>query len=255
MGKIPIGLQLYSIRHEAEADLAGTLKKIAAMGYEGADFAGYYGHSAADVKAMLDDAGLRCCGGHLGLNTLLGDELPKTIEYQATLENPYLIVPGLGAEYTGSVENWTRTAGVFNEIAEKLAPHGMYTGYHNHNTEFPPIDGQIPWEVFMSNTTQRVIGQLDMGNALNGGADLISLLRKYPGRSGTVHLKPYKTGLEGEAAFRPIIGEDSVPWADVFEACETVGGTQWYIVEYESDAYPPLEAVHRCLDALRAMDK
>ena len=100
--------------------------------------------------------------------------------------------------------------------------------------------------------------QLDMGNALNGGADLVEILEKYPGRSGTVHLKPYTMSddkADGHAGFCPIIGEDSVPWDDIFRVCETTGGTKWYIVEYESDAFPPLEAVERCLKALKAMGK
>ncbi|MBX3015738.1 MAG: hypothetical protein KF832_29735, partial [Caldilineaceae bacterium] len=102
------------------------------------------------------------------------------------------------------------------------------------------------------------IMQLDNGNALMGGADPTQLIKDYPGRAVTVHLKPYTQVAEPadpEAAFRPLIGQDSVPWAEFFNACETVGGTEWYIVEYESDAYPPLEAVARCLQALRAMGK
>jgi sugar phosphate isomerase/epimerase len=255
MGKIPIGLQVYSVREEAEKDLPGTLAAIAKMGYDGVDFAGYYGYSAADVRKMLDDTGLKCCGGHLGINTLTGDELARTIEYQATLGNQYLVCPGLPGDFTNSRAAWTRTAGVFNDIAAKLAPHGMVTGYHNHHTEFTALDGELPWDTFASNTGAGVVLQLDMGNGLFGGADLVGLLRKYPGRSGTVHLKPFKLGLEGHAGFRPLIGDDDVPWAQVFDICETTGGTKWYIVEYESDAFPPLEAVDKCLQKLRGMGK
>ena len=119
-------------------------------------------------------------------------------------------------------------------------------------------DGECPWDTLFGNTGQGVIMQLDMGNALRGGADLIDILQRYPGRGGTVHLKPYcvEAGKDDpHAGFRPIIGEDSVPWADIFRICEATGGTEWYIVEYESDAYPPLEAVDRCLQALKAMGK
>ena len=93
--------------------------------------------------------------------------------------------------------------------------------------------------------------QLDTGNARHGGADILAILRKYPGRAKTVHLKPY-SATEG---FRPAIGDDDTPWEEVFHLCETTGGTEWYIVEYESDAYPPLEAVRRCLEGLRALGK
>jgi sugar phosphate isomerase/epimerase len=102
--------------------------------------------------------------------------------------------------------------------------------------------------------------QYDNGNSLSGGADIdtAGIIRKYPGRAVTVHLKPYTPSLAKDdlhAGFRPLIGEDEIPWDEFFQACETVGGTEWYIVEYESDAYPPLEAVDRCLQALRAMGK
>lgn len=255
MGKIPIGLELYSVRNEAAADLPGVLEAVAKSGYEGVEFAGYYGWEAPAIRKLLDDNGLKCCGGHLGLNTLLGDELEKTVEFQSILGNDYLIVPGLGAEYTSSLDAWRKTADLFNEISAKLRPLGKWTGYHNHHTEFKPTDGTTPWDVFFGNTSADVIMQLDMGNGLCGNADLLGILRQYPGRGITVHLKPFKTGCEGHDGFKPLIGEDSVPWTEVFELLETTSGTQWAIVEYESDAYPSLEAVDLCLKNLRAMGK
>ena len=85
---IPIALQLYSVRHECEKALPGVLHAVAAMGYDGVEFAGYYGRSAQELRRMLDDVGLRCAGTHTGLNTILGDELPRTIEFNRTLGNP-----------------------------------------------------------------------------------------------------------------------------------------------------------------------
>lgn len=258
MSQIPIALQVYSVRQEAAADLAGTLKAIAEMGYAGVEFAGYYDHNANDIRMMLDDNGLVCCGSHLGLDTLLGDNLLSTVEFNRILGNSNLIVPGLPEPRRASRAAWLETATLFNQIAARLREYGARTGYHNHHIEFTPMDGEAPWDTFFGHTDPDVIMQLDMGNGLAGGADLVSILERYPGRAVTVHLKPYDTAKGRDdlhAGFRPIIGEDSVPWAEVFRICETTGGTEWYIVEYESDAYPPLEAVKRCLDALRAMGK
>ena len=92
--------------------------------------------------------------------------------------------------------------------------------------------------------------QLDTGNALHGGADPVPFLERYPGRAVTVHLKEYSKGHR-----KALIGEGDVCWEDVFRLCETVGGTEWYIVEQESYAHPPLECVDRCLRALKAMGK
>ena len=106
--------------------------------------------------------------------------------------------------------------------------------------------------------TIKAVAEMGYEGVEFAGGALVGILERYPGRAGTVHLKPF-TILEGDAeahaGFRPIIGEDSVQWDEIFRVCETTGGTEWYIVEYESDAYPPLEAVERCLSALKAMGK
>ena len=250
MANIPIALQLYSIRKDCERDLPGTLKAVAEMGYDGVEFAGYYGRSAAELRSMLDDLGLAVAGTHISLDTLLGDRLAETVEFNRTLGNRFLIVPGLPAERRDSHQAWLETAQVFNQVAAKLAQEGMMTGYHNHHIEFTPMDGELPWDTFYSNTRQEVVMQIDLGNAMHGGADPIPFLERYPGRATTVHLKEYSA--ENDKA---LIGEGDVPWPEVFRLCETVGGTEWYIVEQESYAYPPLECVDRCLQALRQMGK
>jgi len=250
MSKIPIGLQIYSVRDDAAKDLAGVLAAVAKMGYVGVEFAGYYGHSASDIRKMLDDNGLKCCGGHLGIDTLLGDALPATVEFQRTLGNEYLIVPGLSSERTKSKAAWLDTAHTMNGIAERLKPEGMRTGYHNHHTEFHELDGELPWDTFFGNTTHDVIMQFDVGNALHGGGHAAPFLKKYPGRAATVHVKEYSSTDE-----KALIGEGEVDWNEIFGLCETIGKTEWYIVEYESSAYTPLECVDRCLKNLRNMGK
>jgi len=126
----------------------------------------------------------------------------------------------------------------------------MYTGYHNHNIEFAPMDGELPWDTFFGNTRKDVVMQIDMGNALWGGADPVPFLERYPGRAITVHLKEYAGGYD-----RALIGDGDVRWRDVFRLCETTGDTVWYIVEQENYALPPLECVKRCLQTLRAWGK
>src|SRR5881409_2649620 len=92
---IPVGLQLYSVRNECAKDLVGTVTAVAKMGYQGVEFAGYHNRDAATLRKLLDDVGLKCCGTHIALETLLGDNLPKTIEFNDTLGNSFLIVPSL----------------------------------------------------------------------------------------------------------------------------------------------------------------
>ena len=248
--RIPIALQLYSVRDDCAGDLSLTLQAVAQMGYEGVEFAGYYDRTAEELRGMCDDLGLKVAGTHTGINTLLGDELAKTVAFNKGLGNPYLIVPGLPAEYQGSQQAWLDTAKLFNDIAEKIADEGMSTGYHNHTGEFTSIEGEIPWDIFGRNTRDDVVMQIDIGHALRAGADPVSYIERYPGRSKLVHLKEYASTND-----KANVGEGEIPWEAVFDACETVGGTEWYIVEQESYAYPPIECAERCIENLRKMGK
>jgi len=248
--RIPVGLQLYSVREDCAKDLPGVLERVAKMGYAGVEFAGYYGRSADELRTMLDDNGLKCCGTHTSIQTVQDDQLEDTIEFALTLGNPYLIVPGLPEEWRNSRDAWLRTAEFFNALSEKLAPHRLLCGYHNHHIEFQELDGELPWDTFFGNTNCDVIMQFDTGNALHGGARPEPFIKKYPGRAITVHLKEYSA-----ANPKALLGEGDIAWPEFFELCETVGGTEWYIVEQESYAYPPMECVARCIENLKTMGK
>ena len=248
--RVPIALQLYSVREDCARDLSYTLQAVAQMGYEGVEFAGYYDRTAEELREMCDDLGLKVAGTHTGLNTLLGDELAKTVAFNQVLGNPYLIVPGLPEEYRNSQQAWLETAKRFNGIAEKIADQGMFTGYHNHTVEFQSMEGKVPWDTFGSNTRDDVVMQIDIGHTLRAGSDPVSFIERYPGRSKLVHIKEFSATND-----KALIGEGEIPWDAVFNACETVGGTEWYIVEQESYPYPPIECAERCIDALRKMEK
>jgi sugar phosphate isomerase/epimerase len=247
--RIPIGLQLYSVRHACQEDLPKVLGAVAKMGYEAVEFAGYYGRSAAELRRLLDASGLKCCGTHLSLNTLTGDALKGTVEFNQTLGNKYLIVSSMPHSYLESVQTVKDTARTYNELAEKVKAHGMHIGYHAHGGDFKRIDGEFAWDIFFANTHPDVVMQLDIGNCIGGGGDPIATLKKFPGRSATVHLKEH--GGPPEA----VVGEGDVDWKEVFRICETSGGTQWYIVEHERRAGDPLKNVARCLKNLRKMGK
>ncbi|MEE2658653.1 MAG: sugar phosphate isomerase/epimerase [Candidatus Latescibacterota bacterium] len=250
MARIPIALQLYSVREACAGDFEGTVKAVAEMGYEGVEFAGYYDRSAQEIRDLCDDLGLKVAGTHIRIDTLLGNGLAATVEFNNTLGNCYLIVPGLAEEYRESADAWRRTAGVFNEISRRLDAENMRTGYHNHTMEFEELDGQIPWDLFCEGTAERVVTQLDIGHCLRAGGDPVAALNKYPRRAQLVHVKEYAA--VDEAA---LVGEGDVDWSVMFEACETVGDTRWYIVEQERYPVSPMESVERCLANLRKLGK
>jgi sugar phosphate isomerase/epimerase len=246
--RIPIGLQLYSVRDDCGKDLPGTIEAVAKMGYQGVEFAGYYDRSAKDLRKLLDDNGLKCCGTHTQIDTLLGDNLAETIEYNKTIGNKYLIVPGLPGKYNNSHQAWLDTAKLFNELAEKVKPEGMLVGYHNHSVEFKPMDGEMPWDTFYGNTKKEVVMQLDVGNACHGGVDPLPYIYKYPGRAITVHVKEFSKKND-----KALVGEGDVNWRAFSALCRAVGETEWYIIEQESYAGTPLECVEKCINNVREM--
>ena len=246
---IKIALQLYSVREDCAKDFPEVLKSVAKMGYEGVEFAGYYNTSATELKKMLDDLGLKVAGTHIKLETLLGDELKKTVEFNRIIGNKYLIVPSLPEERRNSKSAWSETAKLFSEIANNLKPEKMLVGYHNHSVEFKPMDGEMPWDIFYGNASPDVVMQFDTGNSMHGGVSaegVVDFLKRYPGRAKTVHLKEYSSTNK-----KAIIGEGEMKWKEVLSVCQTIGGTEWYIIEQESYAYPPMECVKLCLDNLK----
>jgi sugar phosphate isomerase/epimerase len=247
-GKIPVGLQLYSVRNECKKDLAGTIAAVAKMGYQGVEFAGYYETPAKDLRKLLDDHGLHCCGTHTAFETLSDANLSATIEFNRILGNKFLIVPYLAVEDADARQTWLKYAERFNVLVDKVKPHGMWVGYHSHQGDFKPIDGVMPWDIFFGNTRKEVCMQIDTGNTRDGGGDPVSFLTKYPGRSRTIHLKEYSATNKNA-----ILGEGDIPWQTVFSLCETTGNTKWYIIEEEKEAYPPLTAVELCLKNYRKL--
>jgi len=251
--EIKIALQLWSVREDCARDLEGTLKAIAEMGYEGVEFAGYYGRTAENLRKILDDLGLKVAGTHISINTLLGEKLKETIEFNRVLGNKYLIVPSLPEEMRRSKAAWLKTAEIMNEISDRVRSEGMFVGYHNHMIEFQPMNGEIPWYIFFDATKPDVVMQLDTGNAMRGGVspdDVLNIIRRYPGRAKTVHLKEYSSKNE-----KALLGEGEMKWKEFIDLCREVGGTEWFIIEQESYAYPPLECVRRCINNLRAIIK
>ncbi|MCS7201963.1 MAG: sugar phosphate isomerase/epimerase [Dictyoglomus sp.] len=244
MRRIPIALQLYSVRKECEKDFEKTIKEISEMGYEGVEFAGYYGKSANELKKILNKYNLKVAGTHIPINTLIGDELEKTVEFNYILENKYLIIPSLPEEYTKDKKGWEKAIELINEISSKLRSYKMILGFHNHSIEFQRLNGETFWNFFFDNVNEDVVMQLDTGNAMNGGADPIEILRRYLKRAKTIHLKEYP--LTSRA-----IGEGIINWKEIFDICEKEGKTEWYIVEYENPSFPPLESVRLCLENIK----
>jgi sugar phosphate isomerase/epimerase len=244
--KIPVGLQLYSLRVECKDNLPGMLAAVSRIGYKGVEFAGYHGRNAMELRRMLDANGLTACGTHTPFDSIQGDKLKETIAFNAIIGNRFLIVPWMNE--TKSKQEWLNRAKLFNDVAAKVKEYGMWVGYHAHAHDFHQIDGVSAWDLFFGNTSTDVIMQLDTSNCREGGANPVAVLKKYPGRARSIHVKCYGVGPEG------VIGQGDVDWKEVFTFCEHKGKTQWYVVEHETSKNP-LDAVTRSYAALQRLGK
>jgi sugar phosphate isomerase/epimerase len=251
--RIPIALQLYSVRGDCGKDFDKTLGGVAKMGYEGVEFAGYhkYGGDPEGLKKKLDELGLKAAGTHIRTSSFNDDAIQKTIEFHQAIGCKFLIVPGDGAFC--HPEKSKELAEKFNKAAEILKPQGMYCGYHNHTREFssPPGTDKTYWDLFAERTSEDVVLQQDCGWTAHAGRDPAVYVRKYPGRTKITHFKP---SVHGNATGKKhFIGQDSVNWEEVIAACFEVGGTEWITVEQESypDGKSPMECSEISLNGLK----
>jgi sugar phosphate isomerase/epimerase len=251
--RIPVALQLYSVRNDCKANFDAALEQVAAMGFEGVEFAGYYNYTenAAGLAARLKALKLKAAGTHVRMDALRGDALKRTIDFHQAIGCRFLVVPGDQA-FTDP-EKSKALAEEMNAVAATLKPLGMATGYHNHINEFKTDGGKTFWDLFAERTTKDVILQQDCGWTMAAGQDPAAYIRKYPGRTRTTHFKP--TVREGDTGKKAIFGQDSVDWKPVYEACLTAGGTEWIVLEQEvyPDGKSPMDCTRESLAGFKKM--
>ncbi|MBQ7838957.1 MAG: sugar phosphate isomerase/epimerase [Lachnospiraceae bacterium] len=236
------GLQLYSVRDFTEKDLASTLKKVAQIGYKYVEFAGFFGHSAEEVKAMLAENGLKVSGTHSGLADLVND-FEGTVKYHKTIGNTNYIIPGApwgtAAELDDTIEK-------INRLQPLLAAEGITLAYHNHAGEFKPnADGQIAHEEMEKRTS--VNFQIDTFWAYAAGKDPVELITRLKDRVKIIHLKD---GLADGKGFA--LGEGTAPVEAVRAKAIELGMTM--VVESETLQPDGISEVTRCMEYLKKLD-
>ena len=245
--QVPVGLELYSVRQALQQDLMGTLQAVAKMGYQCVEFyAPYYGWTedyARQVRKQLDALGIRCYSTHNDLTPFMPDEIGKALELNQTLGTQYLVLADPGR--VSGVDGWKRVADTLNKANDKLAGAGLHAGYHNHDEEWKPIDGQKPIEILAANTDKSIMLQLDVGTCLEAHNDPVAWIEKNPGRIRSLHLKDWSP----QKGYRVLFGEGVAPWKKIFSAAESTGGVEYYLIEQEGSNYSELETARRCLVA------
>jgi sugar phosphate isomerase/epimerase len=245
--KLPVGLELYSVRQELQKDDVGTLRAVAKMGYDCVEFFSPYiswdAAKAKDIRKLLDDVGMTCLSTHNGARSFAPEAIDHAIELNQILGSKLIVMAS-----AGKVENlagWKAVAEKLNSGAEKMKAAGIRAGFHNHRVEFMPLEGKMPMEVLAAETTKNVVLQLDVGTCVEAGVDPVKWIQKHPGRFASIHCKDWSK--DPAIGFKALLGEGDAPWKKIFTAAEKVGGVEFYLVEQEGSRMPPLETAEKCL--------
>ena len=253
MKKFKVGIQLYGVRNAMEKDFEGTLKAIKDLGYEYVEFAGYFGRSAEQIKAILDKLGLKCISAHQGLD-FYNDDPDAAAEFLKTFGVKYSVIPWYGKELLAGTPEWDKTVERFNKIGDVLVKHGMKLGYHNHDFEFEKFDGKYLHDyIFEAVAPEKIDPELDTCWVHYAGLEPADKIREFAGKVEIVHLKDFvakrlaggpayalidadgneiKTTREDNGfAFRPL-GQGRQDFKKILEACEEAG-TEVVIVEQD----------------------
>jgi sugar phosphate isomerase/epimerase len=249
--KIPVGLELYSVRNELMKDLNGTVTAVAKMGYQVVEFyAPYFSWTPAyakDVRKLLDDLGIKCNSTHNGPPSFSGDGIEKAMELNHILGTKYIVMASAG-RVTG-LDGWKGVAETLAKANEKFQAAGLHGGYHNHQLEFTPIDGKRPIELIAAGTPHDFLLQLDVGTCVEMGSDPVAWIKQNPGRIRCLHLKDWAPG--PDKGYKVLFGEGVAPWKEIFAGAESVGGVEYYLIEQEGSRFPPFETAEKCLASYR----
>jgi sugar phosphate isomerase/epimerase len=248
--KVTIGFQLYTVRGELAKNVPETIKTISQIGYRGVEFWDYAGtpnvykdYSAGDLRKILDDNDLKCCGMHVRLEGLAADKLKRTIEVNQTLGNIYVNLV-MAPDLMKDEEGIGKLATLLNNVSTECRAQNMVAGYHCHAFDFAKINGHYAWELLFRQLKTDINMQLDVGNCLSGGGDPIAMFKEFPGHSWSVHIKEYE-----DKTF------DSDFYKEVFHLCETTCNTKWYIVEMGGDDGMGFDVPRQALAKLHNLGK
>ncbi|TLS38689.1 sugar phosphate isomerase/epimerase family protein [Pseudalkalibacillus caeni] len=247
MGQIPVGLQMYTLRKESEQDFVGTLEKVASLGYQGVEFAGYYGLSADELKDVLHKLGLQAASSHVPL-TVLEKELDQTIDYQKKIGSNHIVCPFLPPERR-SKEDYYNLINILNKAGQKCAEEGITFSYHNHDFELHPFDdGQKPLELLLKETNPDwVKAELDVYWLTKAGEDPVEWMKRYQNRTPLVHLKDMTTDDE---KFFAELGTGGVNLDGVIAQGDD-SNVEWWIVEQDQSRRTPLESIETSINYLK----
>lgn len=245
-----VGVQLYTVRDLMKDDFEGTIAKVAQIGYKEVEFAGYFGRTPQQVRALLEKDGLTAPSTHVQYDEL-DEKFPKVIEDSKTIGLKYIVCPWIPEEARKSPDIWKQAAEKFNKCGEQTKNAGMQFAYHNHWFEFLPTNGVLPYDELLKDCDAKLVKmEMDLCWITTAGGDPVKYFEKYPGRFPLVHVKDVKKlphvsqgGAQnfGDTVDLTEVGSGIIDWKRIF-AKSDVAGIKHYIVEHDHPKQP-LESI------------
>ncbi|MGI6279261.1 MAG: sugar phosphate isomerase/epimerase family protein [Acutalibacteraceae bacterium] len=266
----PIAVQLYSVRDDMAADFKGTLQKVKEMGYDGVEFAGLFGKSAAEVKQMCKEISLVPISAHVPFIDMMND--PSILEVYAEIGCEFVVIPYLTEEYRPGKDKFKEVIEGAKMLGKKAKELGMTLAYHNHDFEFDKIDGEYALDILYKEVPADLLeAQLDTCWVKVGGEDPADYIRKYKGRVNILHLKDFvgsksenmyaligidedkKKDAGGKFEFRPV-GSGVQDFPSILKAAKE-SGTKWVVVEQDNPSMglTPMECIKSGIDYLKTL--
>lgn len=257
-----VGVQLYTVRDLMKEDFDGTVAKVAQIGFKEVEFAGYFGRTGKQVRAVLDKNGLSAPSTHVQYDEL-DDKFPSVIETSKEIGLKYIICPWIPEDLRKSPDIWKQAADKFNKCGEQTKKAGMQFGYHNHWFEFLPVNGKLPYDQLLKDCDASLVKmELDLCWITAAGADPVKYFNKYPGRFPLVHVKDIKKlpkvseagGQDFGDSMKEMtsVGNGIIDWKKTFSYSEKAG-IKHYIVEHDKPENPieSITASYQYLEKLR----
>ena len=245
-----IGLQLYTVRELLKENFEGTLSAVADIGYREVEFAGWYERKPKEIRALLGRLGLESPSSHISTRHMR-ENWGLTIDQALELGNRYLICAYLAPEERRTLDDYRRFADLCNQAGETARKAGLQFGYHNHDFEFPPVGGQVPYDVLLRETSADLVKmQMDLYWIAKAGRDPLEYFAKHPGRFPLVHVKDMD-----DTADQTMVeaGNGIIDFGKIFARAEPAG-IQHFYVEHDNPPGPPLDSIRTSFEYLRRLE-
>ncbi|MBI1763416.1 MAG: TIM barrel protein [Acidobacteria bacterium] len=244
-----IGVQLYTVRNEMAKDFEGTIAKVAALGYQQVEFAGYYNRTPEQVKAVLAKNKLEAPSVHVALKELR-ENLDKAVETAQAVGHKLVVCPFVMPEERKTLADFKAHAAVLNKAATAFKKVGIEFGYHNHDFEFMPIEGQLPMDLLLAETDPKLVKfELDLFWIIKAKHDPLAFFAKNPGRVIAYHVKDMAKDKEvftevgqGRIDFKPLLAKANQ------------AGAKYFFVEQDQCPGPPLDSLKISFDYLKNLN-